>query len=151
MVSTTSAETKQVRAEVERLHAIIEALLSRHAADDVPPDDTLAAFVRSHSPAFTLTDPGGRTLRWNEVRAMIEAARGAAPGLRITIEDVRVVVTASEHVVATYREVHERPEGDTLTRAATAVFERDADAVHGLRWRHLHETWVDRDGDAPAA
>ena len=150
-MSATSVETERVRAEVERLHAIIEELLSRAATDDGSRDETLAAFVRSHSPDFTLTEPGGHTLRWAEVRAMIEAARGAAPGLRITIEDVRVVVTASEHVVATYREVHERPEGDTLTRAATAVFERDADAVHGLRWRHLHETWVDRDGDAPAA
>jgi len=151
MMSATSVETERVRAEVERLHAIIEELLSRAATDDGSRDETLAAFVRSHSPDFTLTEPGGHTLRWAEVRAMIEAARGAAPGLRITIEGVHVVAPGPGPVVATYREVHERPGGDPLTRTATVVFEGDAEAIHGLRWRHLHETWVDRDRNAPDA
>ncbi|WP_406278183.1 DUF4440 domain-containing protein [Embleya sp. NBC_00896] len=130
-------ETERVRAEVERLHVIIEGLLTG-AGDD------LAGFARAHARDFTLTGPDGRTLVRAEVSAMIEGACGAVPGLRITIEDVRVVVAAREFVVATYREVQVRADGGGDVRTSTVVFARDADAVHGLRWRHLHETWVER-------
>ncbi|MFF7243403.1 DUF4440 domain-containing protein [Embleya sp. NPDC008237] len=125
------------RAEIVRLHVLIEGLLTGAGGDAV-------GFALAHAPDFTLVEPGGGTLSRPEVLAMVEGARGVLPGLRIGIEDVRVVASASEFVVASYREVQVRADGGGDVRAATVVFERDASAVHGLRWRHLHETWVER-------
>ncbi|MGC0418957.1 DUF952 domain-containing protein [Embleya sp. AB8] len=130
-----AAEAAGCRAEIERLHVLIEGLLTGASRDT-------AGFALAHAPDFTLTEPGGRTLTRPEVLAMIDGAQGAVPGLRITIEGVRVVASADEFVVATYREVQVRAAGGATVRAATVVFERDASAAHGLRWRHLHETWA---------
>ncbi len=125
------------RAEIVRLHELIEGLLSGTGGDP-------AEFAHAHAPGFTLVEPGGGTLSRAEVLAMVDGARGVVPGLRIGIEDVRVVASASEFVVASYREVQVRADGGGDVRAVTVVFARDASAVHGLRWRHLHETWVER-------
>jgi hypothetical protein len=64
--------------------------------------------------------------------------------LRIAIEDVRVLVEGPEFVVAGYREVQTRADGGGDARVATVVFGREEAAPHGLVWRHLHETWVER-------
>ncbi|MFI6982675.1 DUF4440 domain-containing protein [Embleya sp. NPDC050154] len=125
------------RAEIVRLHELIEGLLTGANRDS-------GGFALAHAPGFTLVEPGGGTLTRPEVLAMVDGARGAVPGLRITIEDVRVVASTGEFVVAAYREVQVRADGGGDTRAATVVFERDASTEHGLRWRHLHETWVER-------
>jgi hypothetical protein len=130
-------EPVRVRAEVVRLHALIEGLLTGAERD-------VAEFALAHAADFTLTEPGGRTLDRGEVLAMIEGARGAVPGLRIAIEDVRVVAADGAFVAAAYREVQTRADGSGEVRAATVVFARDESAPHGLRWRHLHETWVER-------
>jgi hypothetical protein len=130
-------EAARVRAEVVRLHVLIEGLLTGADRD-------VTEFVRAHAADFTLTEPGGRTWDRAEVSAMIEGARGAVPGLRIAIEDVRVVAADGAFVAATYREAHTRADGSGDVRAATVVFVREESAPYGLRWRHLHETWVGR-------
>ncbi|MEU0939109.1 hypothetical protein [Embleya sp. NPDC005971] len=125
------------RAEIVRLHEVIEGLLTGTG-------DDLAGFALAHVAEFGMVEPGGGVLSRSDVLAMVDGARGVVPGLRIGIEDVRVVASAGGFVVASYREVQVRADGSGDVRAATVVFVRDASAVHGLRWRHLHETWVER-------
>nr|WP_237534293.1 DUF4440 domain-containing protein [Streptomyces sp. SID3343] len=120
------------------MHVLVEGLLTGAERD-------VAEFARAHAVDFTLTEPGGRTMDRDEVLKMIEGARGAVPGLRIAIEDVRVVAADGAFVAAAYRETQTRADGSGDVRAATVVFEREESAPYGLRWRHLHETWVGRE------
>ncbi|MFD1939104.1 DUF4440 domain-containing protein [Nonomuraea mangrovi] len=125
----------ECRAEVVRHHRVIEAWLTGRA-----PRTELDVFAAAHTPDFAYTTPDGQTLPLPHLLAMIEPAHGAAPSLTIEIHDVRVVAGADTVVVATYDEHHHGP--DPRDRRATVVFVRDATAPHGLRWRHLHETWI---------
>lgn len=59
--------------------------------------------------------------------------------------DVTVVHADAASVVATYEGWQDGPAGRT-GRRSTVLFERDAAARHGLRSKHLHETWISRGG-----
>ncbi|MFE3449171.1 DUF4440 domain-containing protein [Nonomuraea sp. NPDC059194] len=131
-------EATACQAEIVRHHETIEGWLNGRA-----PRSDLDVFASAHSSDFAYTSPDGRTLPMPDLMAMIESAHGAAPSLVIEIRDVEVVASADTVVVATYEERHYGP--DPRNRRATVVFVRDADAPHGLRWRHLHETWIQHD------
>ncbi|MGV9303052.1 nuclear transport factor 2 family protein [Nonomuraea sp. NPDC003727] len=129
------ATLEAARAEVERHHEVIERWLTGRG-----PRTDLDAFTSAHTPDFTFVTPDGETLTMPHLLAMIEPAHGAAPALTIEIRNVTVVAEAGTVVVATYDEHHLGP--DPRDRRATVVLVRDAAAPHGLRWRHLHETWI---------
>nr|WP_055501301.1 DUF4440 domain-containing protein [Nonomuraea pusilla] len=123
-----------VRAEVERHHRVLQDWLGGGPGD-------LAAFGAAHAPAFTLAGPDGTVLRLEEVLDQVRAARGTAPGLRVTIRDVRLVAHADGLLVAAYEEWHHRPGGGAgRGRRATAALLREP----ALRWLHLQETWLPR-------
>ncbi|TDC85578.1 DUF4440 domain-containing protein [Nonomuraea deserti] len=125
--------------EVIRLHRVIEAWLTGTAdrADFV-------SFTGALAPDFTLAGPDGVAMTREKVRAWVEGSHGSAPDLRITIRDVRVVADSGDLVVATYEEWHgtaaggHAPSPAARGRRATVVFRRGP----GLRWLHLHETWL---------
>ncbi|MEU7897530.1 DUF4440 domain-containing protein [Nonomuraea sp. NPDC049152] len=133
--SAFTAEAADCRAEIVRHHEIIESWLTGRA-----PQPELDVFAGAHTTDFAYTTPEGQTLRMPHLLAVIEPAHGAAPDLAIEILDVEVVASADTVVVATYEEHHHGP--DPRRRRATVVFVRDTTAPHGLRWRHLHETWI---------
>ncbi|MBB5081430.1 DUF4440 domain-containing protein [Nonomuraea endophytica] len=116
------------REEVVRHHRVIERWLSGE------PGQEFAEFERAHADAFTLTGPDGRTLEREQVMRQVRDLRGAAPGLRIEIRDVRVVAESGPLLVAAYQEWQEGG-----ARRSTVVFRR---AGEELRWLHLQETWL---------
>ncbi|TDE22096.1 DUF4440 domain-containing protein [Nonomuraea mesophila] len=126
--------------EVIRQHQVIEGWLTG-AADRAG----FAAFSDALAPGFTLVGPDGVAMAREQVRAWVEGSHGSAPHLRITIRDVRVVAGSGDLLVATYEEWHttapsgnNTPSPATQGRRATVVFLREP----GLRWLHLHETWL---------
>ncbi|PSL04728.1 hypothetical protein CLV30_105195 [Haloactinopolyspora alba] len=121
--------------EIVEQHRLIEALLRGEATEE-----SLAAFAGVLTPRFEIWMPDGEVGRRADVVDGIARSAGSDPGLRITIDAVRVVAADIATVVATYDEHHARPDGAT-SRRSTAVFVRDPDARHGLLWEHLHETW----------
>ena len=127
-------------AQIDGLHRVIEDWLAGRAPRT---PEAFAAFVDAHSPDFTMVTPDGALLGRDELLPGFEGAHGAAPGLRIRIADVAVVHVDTGGVVATYEEWQDGPAGRT-GRRSTVLLERHAAAPHGLRSRHLHETWLDR-------
>ncbi|MFI6297220.1 DUF4440 domain-containing protein [Nonomuraea sp. NPDC050790] len=117
-----------VREEVVRHHEVIERWLSGE------PGQGFEEFERAHAEGFTLAGPDGRTLDRGQVLRQVRELRGAAPGLRIEIRDVRVVAAEGALLVAAYEEWQQ--DG---ARGSTAVLRREDG---GLRWLHLHETWL---------
>jgi hypothetical protein len=137
-----SADALQARcaAQVNELHRVIEDWLTGRSPRNPA---SFAAFVDAHAPGFTMVTPEGALLRRDELMPGFEGAYGSAPGLVIRIDDVVVVHAAAGSVVATYEEWQDGPAGRS-GRRSTVLLERDTAAPHGLRSRHLHETWISR-------
>ncbi|GAA5123816.1 DUF4440 domain-containing protein [Pseudonocardia adelaidensis] len=128
-------------AQIEGLHRVIEEWLAGRSPRTA---EAFAAFADAHSPDFTMVTPDGALLRRDELLPGFEGAHGAAPGLRIRIADVAVVHSDVGGVLATYEEWQDGPAGRT-GRRSTVLLERHTGARHGLRSRHLHATWIDRE------
>ncbi|MER5318151.1 hypothetical protein [Streptosporangium roseum] len=126
------------RAEIVRLHEVIERWLSGRAPRTAEEFD---AFAGALLPGFTLSGPDGSSLTRDQVLAWIEAEHGRTPGIGIRIREMELVAAEGPLLVAAYQE-WQRGTGADRDRRATAVFLRDPAAPHGLRWRHLHETWM---------
>jgi hypothetical protein len=140
MDESVDALRDRCAAQIDDLHRVIEDWLGGR----VPRTPAVfAAFVDEHAPGFTMVSPDGALLGRDELLPGFEGAHGSAPGLRIRISDVAVVHADARGVVVTYEEWQEGPAGRS-GRRSTVLLERDATAPHGLRSRHLHETWIDR-------
>ena len=118
---------------IVELHAVFEQWFRAERDDIARVHETL------HD-AFTFITPQGACVDRASLMANLATARGARM-LRIRVRDVRVLWVGADTAVATYEEWHDH-DAYTTGRASTAVFAIDADAPHGVRWRHLHETWI---------
>ena len=103
--------------------------------------EAFAAFADAHAHDFTMITPAGSLVHREDLLPGFKNAHGSMPELMIEISNVRVVHADAATVVAMYEEWQDGPAGRT-GRRSTIVFERDADAPHGLRSKHLHETWI---------
>lgn len=125
-----------VEHEIVEQRRLIEAVL-RGDGDE----QTFGRFAEALTADFTLCMPDGDLRVWGDIVSGLDRLAGSAPGIVVTIRSVQLVVADSRTVVSTYEEHQVAPEV-TTARRSTAVFVRDDSARHGLRWRHLHETWL---------
>jgi hypothetical protein len=137
-----SADALRARcvAEIDTLHRVIGDWLTGRSERSAT---VFAAFADAHVAGFTMVTPDGSLVRRDEVLGGFEGAHGTAAALSIQIVDVEVVHADVRSVVATYEEWQDGP-GGRNGRRSTVLLDRDAAAPHGLRSRHLHETWIAR-------
>lgn len=127
------------RTEIEELHGFFQAWLG-----GVPHEGEVRfeRLERALAPGFTFVTPGGRALERSAVVEGVRSGRSSRPGLRIEVGDPRLLHDAGDLLVATYEEWQH--EGERTTgRRSTVVFRRDEDGPNGLRWLHVHETWIE--------
>jgi hypothetical protein len=118
-------------AEVRDLHAFFERWFAGTAeSGELERLDVL-------DDSFHMIGPDGRQQTVDEVRSAIEDAHGRRP-MQIEIRNVRVHPTAP---VGTYEE-WQTSDGVVTGRTSSAVMAVDPSAPNGLRWVHLHETWL---------
>ncbi|GAA2413362.1 hypothetical protein GCM10010191_23860 [Actinomadura vinacea] len=122
--------------EIVQHHRFIESWLR---GEENPSD--VSAFLDRHTPDFTWYDPDGSSADRTALADVMTKAHGSAPGLVLEIRAPRVLLDRDGLVVATYEE-HQRTPGSSTARRAVAIFVPEAGARNGLRWRHLHETWI---------
>jgi hypothetical protein len=140
MDESADALRDRCAAQVEDLHRVIEDWLTGRVPRTPA---SLAPFAEAHAADFTMVTPDGLLMHRDELLPGFEGAHGAAPGLSIRIADVTVVHADTGAVLVTYEEHQDGPAGPSVRRS-TVLLARDAGAPHGLRSRHLHETWVAR-------
>ncbi len=88
-------------------------------------------------PSFVMIAPDGRSLSADAVRSSIVSIYGQrAMGI-----EIRNVTVNREGGFGTYEE-WQTFEGAVTGRVSTAVMVPSPDAPNGLRWIHLHETWL---------
>lgn len=117
--------------EVRKLHAFFE----RWFAGTAEPAEMERLDVLDDS--FHMIGPDGRLQNVDRVRSAIADAYGHRPML-IEIMNVRVHPSAP---VGTYEE-WQTIDGSITGRISSAVMRIDPSAPNGLRWTHLHETWL---------
>jgi hypothetical protein len=140
MNESVAALHDRCAAQIGDLHRVIEEWLTGRVPRTPA---SFAAFDEAHAPDFTMVTPEGALLTRDQLLPGFEGAHGSAPGLSIRIVEVTVVHADAGSVVATYEEWQDSPAGRS-GRRSTVLLVRDAGAPHGLRSRHLHETWIDR-------
>lgn len=129
-----------VRAEVEGLHEFFVAWFS----GAVPREHATfhEGLTRRLADGFALIPPAGTWLAGGDLEDAVYRAHGSNPGFRIAIRRVQLRADDAGLVVATYQEWQRNARASTPPdngRAATAVFRR---SESGLRWVHVHETWL---------
>lgn len=122
------------RTEVDQLHRFFQALFLAEI-DSIDRADT--AFGSD----FSFVGPDGARSGRDVVLAQLEAGRGHSSHLRIEIEGHRTIVETDSLIVAEYIEVHHLAEGGNRRRS-TVVFDIDPTGPNGVRWRHVHETFL---------
>jgi hypothetical protein len=95
---------------------------------------------------FQIITPGGALLEGAALWSAMRSAWGSNPGFKIEIRDVRERrVSTTRLVIASYEEWQKNALEATPAnnaRPPSALLELDDRAPHGLRWLHLHETWL---------
>jgi hypothetical protein len=132
--------------EIEELHTFFVAWFT----GTIPRTEAnFARFTAAIAPDFALISPGGALLEHEDLVAWIRDAYGSRTHFRIWIENFRLRRQLDGAAVVTYEEWQESDDGVTA-RLSTAVFLSDPSAPNGVRWLHVHETWMARQGDSVA-
>jgi hypothetical protein len=124
--------------EVEELHTFFQRWLHGELAN------TDAAFARVTgvlAPSFVLITPDGKLTTHDPLLAGIRAGHGARRDLNMWVQAVQQRQQINDILIVTYEE-WQAEAGRTTARLSTAVFQTDASTPHGLRWSHVHETWL---------
>lgn len=139
---TLSAATR----EIEELHRFFVDWFGGHCEDS---DAVFSSGLTDRcDPGFTLIQPGGAGAELSTFAPGMRRAFGSNPDFRIAVRDVGVRLETADLVVATYEEWqrnarNSQPEDNG--RISTALFLRDSSRPTGLRWVHVHETWLPDD------
>lgn len=127
------------RREIEALHQFFEDWLSGDMPDT---DEAFERLRRALAPDFRLIHPSGRWTTREDILAGLRDGHGRQPTLTIDVRDVRLREASDACAVATYEE-WQTSEASTDGRLSTVAFRRDPKAPNGLRWLHVHETWLE--------
>jgi hypothetical protein len=131
-----------VREEIESLHCFFVGWFSGRIEKNK--DLFAAEFLKRFDPTFQLIPPAGNLLGLDQLAGLLLSSHGANPEFRIAIRDVQVRQYDSGFVLATYQEWQRGALASTPAnnaRISSAIFRVD----HGLKWFHVHETWLPRE------
>lgn len=131
MTETELAE--KVTAEIIALHREFERWFRGESDDPTRMEASIPA-------DFTFISPGSEIVPADTLVAGLLASHGSRQ-IRIRIENPVIRWSDDSAVLATYEEWHDHADYRTA-RQSTALFTLDVNAPGGLRWRHVHETWM---------
>lgn len=128
------------RDEVVGLHEFFMGWLPG-ALEDA--DQVFGRFADAVHSEFSMIVPSGEVLDRAAVVASVRAAHGTADAsFAIEIRNLVERMVSEDAVVVTYEEWQFVGDRVDSRRVSTAVFVRSPRATNGVRWRHLHETFV---------
>lgn len=105
-------------------------------------DEAFQRFSGVMGEGFTIILPDASVLPRRMIIDAVRSQKGSDAQAELWVENVRLVHSEAEFMVATYEEWQGRAGNDARGRLSTVVFTHDEDAPNGLAWRHVHETWI---------
>jgi hypothetical protein len=100
-----------------------------------------ARFTGATAKDFHLVSPAGAMADRTQAEAWIWEMHNTRPDWRLWVEKVQVTAQRAGFWIVTYEEWQESPAGRTV-RFSSALLEEAPAAPNGLRWLHVHETWL---------
>ena len=104
-------------------------------------EERFARFTSVMAEEFHLILPSGAMIDRSQAVPWIWNMHGTRPTTRMWVDKVQVISRCAGCWVAVYEEWQESPDERTV-RLSSALLGDDADAPNGLRWLHVHETWI---------
>ncbi|KMV36415.1 DUF4440 domain-containing protein [Franconibacter pulveris] len=116
--------------EVLQAHVAIEAWLGKGDGD-------VNALIARFSPDYSMITLSGAVLNHDQLSQFFLAQRAAKPGLRIEVDEMRLLAEWPQGAAVSYRERQSLPGQPATTRRSTVIFTlKESQPL----WRHLHET-----------
>lgn len=137
-----SAEALRVRCEDEvfELHRFFQEWYLGEVDD--PNGEAFGRVSEVLAEDFHIVTPEGKMLGRSEILTAVRGAHGSkSADFRIRTEKCHFRAGGRGIGVVTYEEWHDEG-GKSRGRLSTAVFQDRADAPNGVRWVHVHETWL---------
>ena len=129
---------EKVETEIVELHQFFQDWFTAELPDT---DQAFARLPAALADDFCMVIPSGNLVELDSLLVGLRGGHGAQPGIRIWIENTRVQMNEGTLWLATYEEWQE-VDGAKQGRISTALFTEDASAPGGLKWRHVHETYL---------
>lgn len=129
----------EVQAEVEALYGLFEQWFTGDRPAD---EESLQPVEAALDEDFAITSPRAEVQERGVILQHIRANHGAAPGIRIWTHGHTLRHAAGDTAFVSYTEWQQRPGKAPRGRLCSALLVRDSRAPRGLRWIHVHETWL---------
>ena len=133
------ADPASVAREIAELHTFFQDWFRGVIPET---DAAFARFERAMAPGFVIVTPDGRALDRATILGAVRRGYGRDKSALVWVDDARVLHTIGGSIVATYVEWQSLAGAEPRARISTVVFEPDRDAPGGVRWMHVHETWI---------
>ena len=135
----SESQLELCRREVVALHEFFEDWFTGRLQAS---DDVFQRFALALDIEFEIVGPGGVAIGRPDLLASLRAAHGAyAETFRIWIENLEARALSDDLVLVTYEE-WQQDAGSPRARRSSAVMQCDPEASGGVRWLHVHETWI---------
>jgi hypothetical protein len=131
--------TEKIVLEIEELHQFFQDWFN----GELPPTDE--SFNRCKdvlAPEFKMIPPNGQIVSLEVLLNSLRNARQSRSDMRIWIEKTQVQRVMGEIFLATYQEWQEI-DGQVTARQSSAIFQLAEATPSGVRWLHVHETWIE--------
>ena len=131
---------ERCRQEVLDLHRFFDDWFNGRIENN---DASFKRFAGVLDPAFEIAAPDGRVIRRDALLEGLRQAHGgrAGSGFRIWIDNMHARALGDSIWLVTYEEWQESGD-EARGRVSTVLFAPEAGAPNGVRWLHVHETWL---------
>ena len=106
-----------------------------------PTNENFARCADVLDPEFSIIFPSGDNVLCQTLFDKLRNAHNSHTAMRIWIENIQVLHQIGDLILATYEEWQEI-EGKVTTRLSSVFFQKAPSTPNGLRWLHVHETWI---------
>lgn len=127
-----------VIAEIQTLHQFFQNWFTGSIAQS---EEHFARVTSVLHPQFCLIGPDGRLSDRATVISWLGEGYGTRPDFQLWTEQIVLRHQTNHLALATYEEWQQTP-GSQTVRLASAYFQRQLEAPHGVEWLHVHETWL---------
>ena len=136
----SGTEQDQISKEIERLHQFFIDWFNGVVPET---EASFKQFRDATADDFSIVPPSGELVPIKSLAEGLYNAYNKRPGLNIEVKNMQIQHKMGNFYLATYEE-WQLEKGDKAWRGriSTALLSKDENAPAGLKWHHVHETWL---------
>ena len=135
---------KQCHNEIVELHAFFQVWFNGKLEKN---EETFNRFPGAVGDKFTLITPSGQKHRRNDIIRLVWDAHASRKNtdtaMKIWIENFEFKELSKDIFLVTYEE-WQKIDAENKGRLSTAIFQKCENEFNGIKWLHVHETWLNK-------